>query len=194
MQLVRLTKQMQARGHLLTPAPREELRQRRVSCPRHRRRTPLHRRKVQPPRHPALAAAARRHKAELIQSTLSSARLMVNGSKPSAGPLRRTRPGLLPPLPGTAASRTLIAVSQAVKDDMVAQGFAAERITVMRNALAPEEFVPKRAPLEVRQEFGADAGPRSSEPFGHLSRREVTAISSRPSRRCSSSFRRPSSG
>ncbi len=63
----------------------------------------------------------------------------------------------------------LVAVSGAVKDDLVAQGIEADRITVLHNALSPEEFVPKRDPLAVRAEFGADANTPVVGSFGHLS-------------------------
>lgn len=173
MQLVRLTKQMQARGHLLHTCSKkgssanEEFRVRGIDA------EPLSiGGKFSLTAVPSLAAAARRHKAELIQSTLSSASwwsgwLETFGGPPSVGHVQ----GFTSAAWHSRQSH-LIAVSQAVKDDMVAQGIAANRITVMHNALAPEEFVPKRAPLEVRQEFGADARTPVIGTFGHLSEKK----------------------
>ena len=63
----------------------------------------------------------------------------------------------------------LLAVSGAVRDDLVAQGIPAERITVLYNALDADEFRPTRDPLAVRAEFGADATTPVIGTFAHLS-------------------------
>ena len=63
----------------------------------------------------------------------------------------------------------LLAVSGAVRDDLVEQGIPRDRITVLWNALDAEEFRPTRDPLAVRAEFGADATTPVIGTFGHLS-------------------------
>jgi glycosyltransferase involved in cell wall biosynthesis len=63
----------------------------------------------------------------------------------------------------------LLAVSGAVRDDLVRQGISAERITVLYNALEADEFRPQREALAVRAEFGADRDTPVIGAFGHLS-------------------------
>ena len=173
MQLVRLTKQMQARGHVLHTLSKkgssanEEFRVRGIDV------EPLSiGGKINITAIPTLAAAARRFRADLVQSTLSSASwwsgwLETFGGPPSVGHVQ----GFTSAAWHRGQSH-LIAVSQAVKDDMVAQGIRADRITVMHNALAPEEFVPKRSALEVRKEFGADEATPVIGSFGHMSEKK----------------------
>jgi glycosyltransferase involved in cell wall biosynthesis len=59
-----------------------------------------------------------------------------------------------------------------VKDDLVHQGIAAERITVLHNAAAPEDFCPSRGPLKVRAELGAEADTPVIGTFAHLSEKK----------------------
>jgi glycosyltransferase involved in cell wall biosynthesis len=66
----------------------------------------------------------------------------------------------------------LLAVSQAVKDDLVAQGIDAQRITVLYNALSPDEFVASRDARSVRAEFGADTITPVVGTFAHLSEKK----------------------
>ncbi|MEM8864290.1 MAG: glycosyltransferase family 4 protein [Planctomycetota bacterium] len=170
MQLVRLTKCMQARGHQMP-----------VAIKRGSKATPEFRRlgidveelpiggKVNALAVSALAKAAKEHRVDLIQSTLSSASwwagwLEAFGGCRSIGHVQGF----------TSASwhrrqTHLLAVSNAVKEDLVAQGIAADKITVLYNALGADEFVPSRDPASVRAEFGADADTRVIGTFGHLS-------------------------
>jgi glycosyltransferase involved in cell wall biosynthesis len=119
-----------------------------------------------------LAHRARQTRAQIVQSTLSTASWWCGwldrlGGPPSVGHVQ-----------GFTSARWhrhqthLLAVSQAVKDDLVRQGVAADRITVMHNALAPEEFRPTRDPLAVRSEFGADADTPVVGTFAHLSEKK----------------------
>ena len=173
MQLLRLTKQMQGRGHILHTASKkgssanEEFRVRGIDV------EPLAiGGKINITAIPILAAAARRFKADLIQSTLSSASWWTGwlerfGGPPSVGHVQ----GFTSAAWHRGQSH-LIAVSQAVKDDLVTQGIAADKITVMHNALSPSEFVPKRSRLDVRKEFGADDRTPVIGSFGHMSEKK----------------------
>jgi glycosyltransferase involved in cell wall biosynthesis len=66
----------------------------------------------------------------------------------------------------------LLAVSHAVKQDLVEQGIAADKITVLYNALGPEEFQPRRGAAEVRAEFGADQETLVIGTVAHLSEKK----------------------
>ena len=119
-----------------------------------------------------LSRAVKRYRCELIHSSLSTASwwsgwLTRLGGPPSVGHVH-----------GFTSARWhchqshLLAVSHAVKADLVEQGIPAERISVLHNALAPEEFLPQRDPLQVRAEFGADASTPVVAAFGHLSEKK----------------------
>ncbi len=113
--------------------------------------------------------AARRHAAEITQSNLSTASWWCGWLEALGGPKS------LGHVHGFTSARWhrrqshLLAVSGAVRDDLVAQGIPRERITVLWNALDAEEFRPTRDPLAVRAEFGADAATPVVGAFGHLS-------------------------
>jgi glycosyltransferase involved in cell wall biosynthesis len=119
-----------------------------------------------------LARRARQERAEIVQSTLSTASWWCGwldrlGGPPSVGHVQ-----------GFTSARWhrhqthLLAVSQAVKDHLVQQGIEGERITVMYNALAPEEFRPTRDPVAVRMELGAGLGTPVVGTFAHLSEKK----------------------
>jgi glycosyltransferase involved in cell wall biosynthesis len=118
---------------------------------------------------PMIARVARRHRVDLVQSNLSTASwwcgwLEAFGGPPSIGHVHGF----------TSASwhrrqSHLLAVSGAVRDDLVAHGISRDRITVLWNALDADEFRPTRDPLTVRAEFGADAATPVIGTFGHLS-------------------------
>jgi glycosyltransferase involved in cell wall biosynthesis len=119
-----------------------------------------------------LSRAVRRHRCELIHSSLSTASwwsgwLTRLGGPPSVGHVH-----------GFTSARWhchqshLLAVSHAVKANLVEQGIATERISVINNALAPDEFQSQRDPLQVRAEFGADASTPVVAAFGHLSEKK----------------------
>jgi len=170
MQMVRLTKQMESRGHSMP-----------VAIKRGSSATPEFRRlgidanelpiggKVNAWAVAALARAARDARADLIQSTLSSASWW-SGWLEALGGIRSI--GHVQGFTSAAWHRRqthLLAVSNAVKQDLVDQGIAADRITVLYNALGADEFVPSRDALAVRSEFGADANTPIIGTFGHLS-------------------------
>lgn len=170
MQLVRLTKRMEARGHRMP-----------VVIKRGSKAVPEFQRlgvdttempiggKVNPWAINAMAKAAREQGADIIQSTLSSASWWA-GWLESLGGIRSI--GHVQGFTSASWHRRqthLLAVSNAVKDDLIAQGIDGERITVLYNALAPEEFVPSRDAVSVRSEFGADADTPVIGTFGHLS-------------------------
>lgn len=170
MQLVRLTRRMKARGHEMpvlvkhdSPALSEMLH---------------HGLDVEPARIGGkinflgvrrIARAARRHRADLVQSTLSTASWWAGWLESLGGPKSI---GHVQGFTSAAWHRRqshLLAVSGAVRDDLIRQGIPAERITVLYNALEPEEFRPLRDALAVRSEFGADARTPVVGTFAHLS-------------------------
>jgi glycosyltransferase involved in cell wall biosynthesis len=156
MQLVRLSRQMEARGHKFSTVIK-----------RGSRATPEMRRLGIDPRVASiggklnalaiqvLAQHARQTRADVIQSTLSTASWWCGWLEWLSG--MRT----IGHVQGFTSARWhrrqshLLAVSQAVKDDLVEQGIAADKITVLHNAVGPEEFVARRDPRKVRGEFGA---------------------------------------
>lgn len=170
-QLVRLTRQMTARGHALATAIQRHSR----AIPEMRHRglevhpLPISG-KLNIAAVPILANFARQFKADLIQSTNSTASwwsgwLDRMGGPPSIGHVQGFTSAYL----WHRHQTHLLAVSQAVKDDLIQHGIEADRITVLYNALAPDEFQPARDPLAVRQEFGADAQTPVVGTFAHLS-------------------------
>ncbi|MCC6493359.1 MAG: glycosyltransferase family 4 protein [Pirellulales bacterium] len=170
MQLVRLTRRMKARGHEMpvlvkydSPAITEMLHQglevERARIGGKINVLAVHR----------IAKAAKRHRADLVQSTLSTASWWCGWLEALGGP---KTVGHVQGFTSAAWHRRqshLLAVSGAVRDDLVAQGIPAERITVLYNVLEPEEFRPQRDAAEVRAEFGAGARTPVVGTFGHLS-------------------------
>jgi glycosyltransferase involved in cell wall biosynthesis len=173
MQLVRLTRRMHQRGHALATIIK-----RRSPAIEEMRRLGLD---VEPlPIHgkanlltPAIVAhRARTFRAELIQSTLSTASWWCGwidrlGGPPSIGHVQG--------FTSAAWHRQqthLLAVSQAVKDDLVQQGIDPHRITVLYNAIGPEDFAPSRDAARVRAELGADPHTPVVGTFGHLSEKK----------------------
>lgn len=173
MQLVRMTPHMEARGHVVTtlvktgsPAIPEMHRlglntiSRRISG------------KVNPIAIALLAGAARKHKTDIIQSTLSTASwwsgwLEKLGGPPSIGHVQ----GFTSAIWHRHQSH-LLAVSHAVKRDLVKQGIDPDKFTVLHNAISPDDFYATRDPLLVRAELGADADTPVVGTFAHLSRKK----------------------
>ena len=156
MQLVRLTRQMQTRGHQFSTVIKRgctataEMKRLGIDAKSMAIGGKLNALAIH-----VLAQHARQTRAEIIQSTLSTASWWCGwlerfSGMPTIGHVQ-----------GFTSARWhrqqshLLAVSQAVKDDLVAQGIAAERITILYNALSPSEFVAQRDPRDVRNEFGA---------------------------------------
>lgn len=173
MQLVRLTRQMQARGHHFST-----LIKRGCKATHEMWRLGLDAKpvaiggKLNLLAIQVLAEQARQARAEIIQSTLSTASWWCGwlerlSGRPTVGHVQ-----------GFTSARWhahqshLLAVSQAVKNDLVAQGIAPEKITVLYNALSPEEFVAQRDPRRVRAEFGADDQTPVIGTIAHLSEKK----------------------
>jgi glycosyltransferase involved in cell wall biosynthesis len=172
-QIVRLIKRLEARGHHLHTV----VQRRNAAIPEfHARGVPVEPLPIGGKLNVAaigvLSRAAKRYRAEIIHSSLSTASwwsgwLTRMGGPPSVGHVH-----------GFTSARWhahqshLIAVSDAVKNDLIEQGIAGEKITVILNALAPEEFQPQRDPLQVRAEFGADKDTPVVAAFGHLSEKK----------------------
>jgi len=121
---------------------------------------------------PLLARAARHHRADIIQSTLSTASwwsgwLERLGGPPSIGHVQ-----------GFTSAKWhrhqshLLTVSHAVMRDLVKQGIAPERFTVLHNAISPDDFFATRDPLLVRAELGAEAETPVVGSFAHLARKK----------------------
>ena len=120
----------------------------------------------------SLARASRRHDAQLLHSHLSTASwwcgwLETLGGRPSIGHVHGFTSGAW-----HRRQSHLLAVSGAVRDDLVARGISAEKITVLHNAVSADEFRPSRDPGQIRGEFGADSKTPVVAAFGHLSEKK----------------------
>ncbi|HYO25585.1 MAG TPA: glycosyltransferase family 4 protein, partial [Lacipirellulaceae bacterium] len=117
----------------------------------------------------AIARAARRPQADLVQTNLSTASWWAGWLEALGGPRSVGHVHGFTSARWHSRQSHLLAVSGAVRDDLIAQGIPGERITVLWNALDAEEFRATRDPLAVRSEFGADASTPVIGTFGHLS-------------------------
>lgn len=173
MQLVRLTKQMRARGHDFSTVIKRgcsataEMHRLGIDAQPLAIGGKLNALAIQ-----RLAQQARRTRAELIQSTLSTASWWCGWLERLSG--MKT----IGHVQGFTSARWhrhqshLLAVSQAVKDDLIEQGLDAEKITVLYNALSPAEFVAGRAARDVRDEFGATDETPVIGTIAHLSEKK----------------------
>jgi glycosyltransferase involved in cell wall biosynthesis len=118
---------------------------------------------------PVIARAARRHGVDLVQSNLSTASWWCGWLEAFGGPKSVGHVHGFTSASWHRRQSHLLAVSGAVRDDLIEQGIPGDRITVLWNALDASEFVPTRDPLAVRAEFGADANTPVIGTFGHLS-------------------------
>jgi glycosyltransferase involved in cell wall biosynthesis len=121
---------------------------------------------------PILARAARKHRADVVQSTLSTASwwtgwLSQFGGPPSIGHVQGFTSAIL-----HRHQTHLMAVSNAVKQHLVKQGIPPERFTVLHNAISPDDFFATRDPLIVRAEHGAEADTPVVGTFAHLSKKK----------------------
>lgn len=170
MQLVRLTKRMTARGHAMpvlvksgSPAISEmehlgmDVDVARIGG------------KVNVAAPALIAQAAKRHRVDIVQSTLSSASWWCGWMETFGGPKSIGHVQGFTSAKWHSKQTHLLCVSNAIKQHMVDQGISPAKITVLYNALEQDEFVPTRTPLEVRKEFGADAQTPVIGTFGHLS-------------------------
>jgi glycosyltransferase involved in cell wall biosynthesis len=118
---------------------------------------------------PTIARAARRHGVDLVQSNLSTASWWCGWLEAFGGPKSVGHVHGFTSARWHRRQSHLLAVSGAVRDDLIAHGIPGDRITVLWNALDADEFRPSRDPLAVRAEFGADAHTPVIGTFGHLS-------------------------
>jgi glycosyltransferase involved in cell wall biosynthesis len=170
MQLVRLTKRMQERGHqmpILVKRNFDDL----VEMARYGLdlESAAIGGKLNALAISRIARAARSKRVQLVQSTLSTASWWAGWLETLGGPKS------IGHVQGFTSARWhrrqshLLAVSNAVRDDLIAQGIPPERITVLYNALDADEFVPRRSPAAVRSELGAGARTPVIGVFAHLS-------------------------
>lgn len=116
-----------------------------------------------------LRSAAAEFNADIVHSHLSSASwwsgwLESVGGPPSIGHVH----GFTSAAWHTRQSH-LIACSGAVKQDLIAKGIPAERVTVMNYPTDPADIRPQRSAAAVRAEFGVDAQTPVVGTFAHLS-------------------------
>lgn len=173
MQLVRLTRRMQHRGHylpvLLKPgtAATDEMRHHGIEVQEANISGKMNFLAMG-----RIAEAARRHQVDLVQSTLSSASWWCGWLEGLGGPKSVGHVQGFTSAKWHRGQSHLLCVSNAVKQDMVDQGVDPARITVLYNALEADEFVPDRDPLDIRTEFGADRDTPVIGSFGHLSEKK----------------------
>jgi glycosyltransferase involved in cell wall biosynthesis len=170
MQLVRLTRAMTARGHDMPVLVKHGS----SAAPEMRRlgldlETARFSGKANPLAALRIARAAQRRHVDLVQSTLSTASWWCGWLESMGGPKSIGHVQGFTSACWHRRQSHLLAVSEAVRDHLVEQGVAPEKITILYNALAPEEFRPTRGSLSVRSEFGADAKTPVVGTFGHLS-------------------------
>src|SRR6476646_1191133 len=172
-QLVRMTPRMVARGHSIATIVK---RAGPAIAEMHRLGLTIKRRRISGKINPSallvLLSAAREHRAEIVHSTLSTASwwsgwLERFGGPPSIGHVQGFTSALW-----HRHQTHLLAVSTAVKQDLVNQGISSERITVLHNAISPDDFYATRDPLIVRAEHGAEADTPVVGTFAHLSRKK----------------------
>jgi glycosyltransferase involved in cell wall biosynthesis len=118
---------------------------------------------------PTLARAARRLRVDLLQSNLSTASWWCGWLESLGGPKSIGHVHGFTSAAWHRRQSHLLAVSGAVRDDLVEQGIPSERVTVLYNALDADEFRPARDAATVRAEFGADDRTPVIGVFGHLS-------------------------
>jgi len=116
-----------------------------------------------------LQRVAQRYRADFFHTHLSSASWWAGwlekfGGVPSLGHVHGFTSAIW-----HRSQKHLVAVSAAVKMHLVEQGIQEDRVTVIHNAVDPDDIQPRRLPLRVREELGA--GPKTPVIgcFAHLS-------------------------
>ncbi|MEM9353973.1 MAG: glycosyltransferase family 4 protein [Planctomycetota bacterium] len=170
MQLVRLTRRMEARGHAMPVVVKSGS----PAIPEFEHQgLPVDARAIGGKANlfavRTLARAARDHRAELVQSTLSTASWWSGWLERFGGPRSIGHVQGFTSASWHRNQSHLLAVSGAVKQDLIDQGLPEEKITVLYNALDADELTVTRSPAEVRAEFGAEADTPVVGTFGHLS-------------------------
>jgi glycosyltransferase involved in cell wall biosynthesis len=121
---------------------------------------------------PRLQSAARRRRADVLHSHLSSASWWCSwlekfGGPPSIGHVHGFTSALW-----HSRQTHLIACSAAVKQDLIDKGISGERVTVMHYPVDPDDMRPDRGPAAVREELGAAADTPVVGTFAHLSEKK----------------------
>ncbi|MEX2317726.1 MAG: glycosyltransferase family 4 protein [Pirellulales bacterium] len=173
MQVVRITRRMEARGHELSVVVK---RGSSAIAEFERQGVPIDARAISGKASPlallALRRACRDHRPDLLHSHLSSASWWCGWLERLGGPKTVGHVHGFTSAMWHRQQSHLLAVSSAVKLHLVEQGIAAEKITVLQNALGPEEFVPRRSAAAVRAEFGAEADTLVIGTIAHLSEKK----------------------
>ncbi len=169
-QLVRLTRVMQQRGHYMPVLVKDRSR----ALPEMRRRgvafdTARISGKLNALAAVRIAQAAWRVRADVVQSTLSSASWWSGWLEAAGGPKSIGHVQGFTSAKWHRHQSHLLAVSYAVRDDLVQQGIAAHKITVLHNALDHDDLQPERSAASIRDEFGADMHTPVIGTIGHLS-------------------------
>lgn len=116
-----------------------------------------------------LERAASQYRADFLHTHLSSASWWAGWSETCGGTASLGHVHGFTSAMWHRRQKHLLAVSQAVKDHLVQQGISADRISVLRNAVDPEDIQPTRLPAVVREQLGAGATTPVIGCFAHLS-------------------------
>ena len=107
---------------------------------------------------PRLAAAADRFQADVLHSHLSTASWWCGWIEQLGGPPSIGHVHGFTSAHWHRKQSHLIACSQAVKQDLIAKGMTADRISVLHYPLDPNDLLPTRSREDVRQEFNVELG------------------------------------
>lgn len=118
---------------------------------------------------PRLALAAHRFQADLLHSHLSTASWWCGWLERFGGPPSIGHVHGFTSAQWHRQQSHLIACSNAVRQDLVAKGIAANRVTVMHYPVDPNDQQPTRSRADLRRELGADTGTPVVGTFAHLS-------------------------
>jgi glycosyltransferase involved in cell wall biosynthesis len=118
---------------------------------------------------PRLALAAHRFQADLLHSHLSTASWWCGWLERFGGPQSIGHVHGFTSAQWHRQQSHLIACSNAVGQDLVAKGIAANRITVMHYPVDPNDQQPTRTRGDLRRELGADLDAPVVGTFAHLS-------------------------
>jgi glycosyltransferase involved in cell wall biosynthesis len=117
---------------------------------------------------PKLALAARRFQADLLHSHLSTASWWCGWLEECGGPPSIGHVHGFTSAHWHRRQSHLIACSNAVRQDLIQKGIAAERITVMHYPMDANDMRPTRSRADVRRELGAEFDTPIVGTFAHL--------------------------
>src|SRR6476646_5195778 len=118
---------------------------------------------------PRLALAARRFQSDLLHSHLSTASWWCGWLEQLGGPPSIGHVHGFTSAQWHRQQSHLIACSNAVRQDLVAKGIAAERISVMHYPIDPDDMRPTRSRDDIRRALGAEFDTPVVGTFAHLS-------------------------